>query len=164
MHYPEFSTQQYFSTDSRLWVYVADRALQPSELAFLTAELQRFTTEWTAHNQALKAQATIFDERILFLMADESQTDASGCSIDKSVRAIEHWGQQLQVDFFDRMRFAAIINGAIQYMNRAELEQKFQSGAIQDNTLMFNSLVNKLSDLEQQLWVPFAQSWHHRLV
>jgi hypothetical protein len=164
MRYPEFNFEQPFAPNSRLWAYMADRALRPDELDFLRSALRQFTHEWTAHNQALKADATIFDQRVVWLVADESQTDASGCSIDKSVRALEHWGRQLNLDFFDRMLFAAWIEGSILYMNRSELEQYVNSGVITDNTLMFNTLVSKLSDLNDQLWVPFGQSWHRRLV
>lgn len=163
-HTPSISSIPNFSPDSRVWVYTCDRALTPSELQIVQSKLNDFCSQWTAHNQALQAVAEVFENQFVILMVDETMAGASGCSIDKSVHFLEQLGDAIQVDFFERMRFAWIgSGGAVQFANPAELSAALSRGEIQDNTLMANTLVQTKRDLAEKWWTPFSKSWHRRL-
>ncbi len=154
-----------FSPESRLWVYTANRALTPSETSIVQATLDQFCQQWTAHDQALKAVAEVFQQRFVLLMVDETQAGASGCSIDKSVHFLERLGAELGVDFFERMQFGWVdANGQIQVCHRAEFSKFVQENVITVDTPVLNTLVSTRKDMERAWYLPFGESWHRKLV
>ncbi|MBL7828773.1 MAG: hypothetical protein JNJ57_19210 [Saprospiraceae bacterium] len=161
---PSLAQSPHFAPESRVWVYVSNRLLTDQEAAQTTLELQAFCRQWTAHNQALKATAEIFEKQFVILMVDETQAGASGCSIDKSVHFLEQLGQAIGVDFFERMRFAWVGNeGELQFANRLELADAVKNQTVSDNTLMVNSLVQSKLELAEKWLVPYGKSWHRRI-
>ena len=126
--------------------------------------LDAFSRQWTAHNQALQAKAEVFHNQYVILMVDETRADASGCSIDKSVHFLEHLGQQLGVDLFERMRFAWVENETLHFAGRTEFTALVAEGRITRDTLVVNTLAQTKEELEQRWLLPFGASWHRRLV
>lgn len=161
---PRLATAPDFAPESRVWVYTANRPLTEPEAQFIEDALRDFTTQWTAHNQALKAAAEVFQNQFILLMVDETQAGASGCSIDKSIHVLEALGHQLGVDLFERMRFAWVENGALQFADRPGLAARVADATIRPDTLLVNTLVQSKRDLQEKWLVPFAQSWHRRIV
>ncbi len=160
---PNLATADGFSPESRVWVYTASRLLSDDEVQTAQTALNIFVQQWTAHNQALKAAAEIFENQFVILLVDESQAGASGCSIDKSVHFLEALGQKLNVDLFERMRFAWVQNEALQFAGRADFSAQVQQAKITDNTLMVNTLVQNKKELQENWLLPFSKSWHRRL-
>ena len=162
---PSLSTANTFSPDSRVWVYVSNRPLSPEEAAFAQRNLDAFCQQWTAHNNALKARAEVFEGQVLILMVDETQAGASGCSIDKSVHFLEALGQEIGADFFERMRFGWVnANGNWEFAFKPEFTQLVQTGQISPDTLVADTLVQNKRQLTEKWLVPFGKSWHKRLV
>ena len=163
-HTPRLAEQPGFAPESRVWVYTCNRPLTAEEAVETQFQVDQFCRQWTAHNQALKAAAEVFENQFLFLMVDESQAGASGCSIDKSVHFLEQLGEHLDVDFFERMRFAWVgENGQMHFANPAELSSAVKNQKIQPDTLMANTLVQTKRDLLEKWLQPFQQSWHRRI-
>lgn len=162
---PEIASNNHYSPDSRLWVYVAERRLSDDETAWATQQLAAFARQWTAHSQALLATAEIIDNQVVVLMVDETRAGASGCSIDKSVHFLEQIGQQLGVDFFDRMTFGWVDeSGQTRFAKRNEFSDLVKNATITPNTLVLNTLIQYKKDFEQKWLLPFGESWHKRLV
>lgn len=89
--------------DARIWVYAADRALTDTEVDLTENKLQAFTTDWTSHGAALRAAASVFDRRFVVIGLDTADSLASGCSIDKSLRAIQQLEKSLQLSLTNRL-------------------------------------------------------------
>lgn len=163
--YPGIATDLDLSPQSKLWIYVAERALNSAEQDQVSHALQQFTTSWTAHNQALKARAELFANQVVILCVDESQAGASGCSIDKSVHFLEDLGNKLGIDFFDRMRFGWIDpTGTLTFGSRDELSTQTKKSILPEDTLMLNTLASTVHDLRENWLKPLHQSWHSRLL
>ncbi|MEQ1743941.1 MAG: ABC transporter ATPase [Saprospiraceae bacterium] len=160
---PSLATADY-APESRVWVYAANRALTDAETQFIREALHDFTRQWTAHNQALRAAAEVFQNQFILLLVDETLAGASGCSIDKSTHVLEALGHQLGIDLFDRMRFAWVEDDRLRFSDRNGLIASVESSEIQPDTLMVNTLVQTQRDLQEKWLVPFSQSWHRRIV
>ncbi len=162
---PNIASSSAFSPDSRVWVYTSNRSLTSDEAASAQKNLYVFCQQWTAHNQALKASAEVFEDQLLILMVDETQAGASGCSIDKSVRFLEQLGAAIGVDFFDRMRFGWVDEtGQMRFANRTEFAALVSEGKITADTLVADTMVQTKAQLAEKWLVPFGKSWHKRLV
>ena len=152
-----------FSEQSRVWIYQSDRELYEDEVKQLHEILNKFATEWTAHNHQLKAKAEIRYNRFLILIVDESQAGASGCSIDKSVNFIKRLEQEFGITLLDRFNLAYREGEKVLSAPRDEFEDLLRAGKINSNTIVYNNLVQNLEQLETKWEVPFKESWHNQL-
>jgi hypothetical protein len=152
-----------FSPQSRVWIYQSDRKLTDQEVQQIQPELDRFATNWTAHNNQLKARGEIKYNRFFILIVDESQAGASGCSIDKSVHFMQQVQQHLGINLFDRFNLAYREGEEVLSLPRHGFEDKLKDGSINKQTIVYNNLVQNLTELETKWEVPFKDSWHIQL-
>ena len=92
-----------YSDEAKVWVYQADRPLTVTEQNEILGLATEFVAKWSTHGTALKAKAAIIPPFHLILSVD-GDVQASGCSIDSSVRFVKSLGQNLQIDFFNRLK------------------------------------------------------------
>jgi hypothetical protein len=153
------------SNDSRIWVFVSNRELDVEDQTKIETSLLQFAASWTAHNNQLKATAWIECNRFIFLMVDESKAGASGCSIDKSVQFVNELGKEFGIDFFERLIFYYInALGNIAAVHKNDLKVAFENGMINENTLFYNVLIQRLSEYHERWLVPFAYSWQFKMM
>ncbi|MGF7076909.1 ABC transporter ATPase [Mucilaginibacter sp. R-33] len=152
-----------FSPQSRVWIYQSDRKLTDLEVQQIQPELDKFTTNWTAHNNQLKAKGEVRYNRFFILIVDESQAGASGCSIDKSVHFMQQVQQHLGINLFDRFNLAYREGQEVLSLPRHDFEAKLKDGSITKETVVYNNLVQNLTELETKWEVPFKDSWHIQL-
>ncbi|WPU99912.1 ABC transporter ATPase [Mucilaginibacter sp. cycad4] len=152
-----------FSPQSRVWIYQSNRKLTDLEVQQIQPELDRFATNWTAHNNQLKAKGEVRYNRFFILIVDESQAGASGCSIDKSVHFMQQVQQHLGINLFDRFNLAYRDGEEVLSLPRHDFEAKLKEGSINKETVVYNNLVQNLTELETKWEVPFKDSWHIQL-
>lgn len=152
-------------SESRIWIYGAERALSDAETNTVKARLQEFVAGWVSHRRELKAGADVLHNRFLVVAVDETQAEASGCSIDGSVHFIQELGAELGIDFFNRMRFSYRDGrGNIHTVGRDEFKDLYKSGSLENDTIVFDPLVKELGELRQIFERPLEDSWHSRMV
>jgi hypothetical protein len=152
-----------FSTNSRVWVYQSDKKLNDEVVAQIRQRLDDFTTQWTAHNNQLKAKGQVRYNRFLILIVDETQAGASGCSIDKSVHFMQSLEREFGINLFDRFNLAYRQGDEVLSLPRHGFEELLKNGTINTDTIVYNNLVQNLSELETKWEVPFKDSWHIQL-
>lgn len=152
-----------FSENSRVWVYQANRELTNAEVIQIKEQLDSFTYNWTAHNNQLKAKAEVRYNRFLILFVDESQAGASGCSIDKSVHFMKQLEQHFNINLFDRFNLAYRDGEEVLSLPRNQFEELIKSGKLNKDSIVFNNLVQNLTELNTKWEVPFKDSWHIQL-
>jgi len=128
---------------SRVWLYLADRKLDSTELLFAEEKLQDFLSTWKAHGKSLNCNGTILFSQYLILSVDEDIESASGCSIDSSVRFVKLLGSELNVDFFNRMNVLTFPNE-----NEWKLSNYFD--AKNGHVPYFNPLIETLGQLRNE--------------
>ncbi|CAH1000268.1 hypothetical protein LEM8419_01418 [Neolewinella maritima] len=153
------------SSESRIWIYGAERALTDAETKLVRSQAQQFVQQWVSHQQALTSAADVLHKRFLVLGVDETQAEASGCSIDGSVRFVKELGAQIGVDFFNRMRFSyRDEQGGIHTVGREEFKLLYAQGQLTNESIVFDPLVKELGELRQIFERPLEDSWHSRMV
>lgn len=148
---------------SRVWIYQSDRVFTNVEVEELEQLLTDFTTNWQAHNQQLKAGYEIRYNRFLVLIVDESQAGASGCSIDKSVHLMKEIQEKYHVNLFDRFNIAYKEQEEVKALNREGFESLITEGKINQNTIVFNNLVQNYQEYQEKWECKFLNSWHQRV-
>lgn len=130
------------SNDARIWIFQSNRLMNDTEQTLLINKTKQFVNEWTAHNQTLKASCAVLHDYFLILAVDENFNQASGCSIDKAFRHVTQMGDVLNINFFDRMKIAAIHNNQMQLF--PYLDVKSNPNNFADHTFFRNTVENKL--------------------
>ena len=149
-------------TSSRIWIYQANRPFNSEEAKIISDALFTFTESWLVHGSPMQASFSLEYDQFVILAADEDANAASGCSIDDSVRTFKKLGQVLTIDFFDRSLVAFKKGEHVFTVPSSELKTKLNEGAWNNDTLVFNNLVNTKQDLTQAWLVPAASSWLKR--
>ncbi|MES2589092.1 MAG: hypothetical protein V4622_08935 [Bacteroidota bacterium] len=136
--------------DSKLWLYQSSRALNPTEIAWLNEQLTAFAIDWASHGTDLKAAAEVLNPYFIAFAVDLTQANASGCSIDKSVRLVKDLGKELNIDFFNRLKMWSENESGemnlISFKSLAEFQTNF----------IFNPLLEKVADLDSKFKVQIS--------
>lgn len=150
--------------DAKVWIYQSNRPFTDAELKELEQQIETFADEWVSHNLKLKAFGAVFLHQFIVLMVDENQAGASGCSIDRSVYFLKLVERNYGVELFDRQTFAYRDGDEVRTVPSQEFARLYRAGAINDETLVFDNLVNTKAAFDRSWIKPLGESWHKRMV
>jgi hypothetical protein len=151
---------QQMPPDSKVWIYQANRQLTLEEIGEMEQLVEGFVEQWDAHKQPVKGFGGIFYKRFIVLMADGSVAEVSGCSIDGSVRLIKELEQAFDINFFDRLKITyKITNQLVGGFALSQVNDLWEKGSINENTIVFNNLVQTKGDFETIWEIPLKDSW-----
>jgi hypothetical protein len=151
--------------NAKLWVYQAEAPLNESQSEHTTKALADFVTSWSSHGIALKAYGKLFFNQFVVLCVDEAEKNASGCSIDSSMRFIKDLESSLSVSFTNRMKLAwlnaSVTQGerSIQTVSLEKLPVDIHEG-----TYVFNNLVTSLGDWKSSWLSRAGDIWVKRFI
>jgi len=148
--------------ESRIWIYPSNRPFQEEELVLIKDALSHFLSEWTAHDQALEAAFKIPYNRFIVLGLNQEKTQASGCSIDKSVRFIQQLEQQFEIVLLDKMNVTFKQGDFFSHKSLEDFKKMAKEKAITKSTVVFNNLVDTVEAYDNFWEVPAKESWHSR--
>ncbi|MFN5208917.1 MAG: hypothetical protein ACK5D8_05440 [Bacteroidota bacterium] len=100
-----------FPPESRMWIFQADRKLTDADKNYLSQTFDRFFPTWTSHEKPMKAAHALLKDFFLVIALDQTQAGASGCGIDKLMHVVRSAGEALQINFFDRNKVLALVDG-----------------------------------------------------
>jgi hypothetical protein len=147
------------NASSRVWIYQSSRLFSISEALQIEEMLNEFVSSWHSHGVAVKGYANLFYGQFIILMADETASGVSGCSTDSSVRLMKSIEQKFNVQLFDRLLLAFLIEGKVQLLPISQLDFAEQNQFISRDTIYFNNTVQTKKELEEKWLLPLKESW-----
>jgi hypothetical protein len=144
---------------SRIWIYQCDRKLSIEEAQEVSTIMQSFCEQWEAHGQPLQTSFKIELNQFLIVAVDEGFNNASGCSIDGSVRILKNLQAERGINFLDPSKIGFLINGEVQLHSRLELKELFALGKLSASSISFNNLVSSKVDLDDNWKITVEKSW-----
>lgn len=147
---------------SRVWVYQADRPLTNSEINAIDEAAEHFTSQWVAHGKSLVATHSIEYSQFLVFAVDESQQNATGCSIDSSVQFVRDIENKLGVSFLDRSKIALLEDGEVVLKPLTAIKTSIENGEIKPESKVVNNSVSTLRDWKEMWIQPAVKSWMKR--
>ena len=152
------------SSDSRLWIFQAERELTQAEEQYISEHTGQFLTKWTAHNNELKSGFEIRYHRFLIIMVDENYNSTGGCSIDKCMHQVQQFEKALGISFLNRLSIAYREGDKIQTISKSAFEELLHSGRLTEKTIVFNNLIQTKQELESAWEVSVEKSWHKVMI
>jgi len=150
--------------ESRVWIYQANRSFSEDELQEIQSKLDVFVENWAAHGSDLQAGYTIKYKRFIILGLNQNLNAATGCSIDSSVHFIQQLEKDYNVDLMDKMNVSFKQGRYVAYKTLVDFRKMAKDKAVSKNTIVFNNLVNTISEFNDNWEVPASESWHSRFV
>jgi hypothetical protein len=144
---------------ARIWIFQADRELQPEEEKALSEELLAFQQGWKTHGSPLTAGVAILFSTFAIVAVDEKMQAPSGCSIDKAFRLLQEFGERHAINFFDRLRIAWQQGEPVVSADKDEVKAMLASGELAADTLYFDNRIQLLSQLESEWLQPMHSGW-----
>jgi DNA phosphorothioation-dependent restriction protein DptG len=149
---------------SRVWIYQSSRTLSDEEVTEIKQHGDNFIKNWAAHGSQLSAALEVFHNLFIVVFADESQVQASGCSIDSSVHFIKKIQEAYGIDLFDRLNIAFKTTTEIDVLRMNDFQIALEKGLLNENTMVFNNLVETKVEFDTAWLVPVKESWHSQLL
>lgn len=149
-----------FSPQSKIWVYQSSRQFTAAEAQEIQFKLDAFIAQWKAHGHQLKAKAEMPYNFFIVFTIDQDVASSTGCSIDASVKVIKEIELTYGVDLFDRFNMAYKIDNEVHVLTKEDFETLITIKKIDEQTIVFNNLVQTLEEFQQKWEVPLADSWH----
>lgn len=155
--------KQTMSPQSRVWIYHSNRVFTAAEADYVREQLNIFVNQWTAHKLEVDGDGVLVANRFIILAADESHVGVSGCSVDSSVRFMRELAGKLNVNFFDRWLVAYKKGEEVVSCTRDEFEKLLQTGSVNDDTIVYNTLAQTKAELDTRWELPYKDSWLAKL-
>jgi len=144
--------------ESRMWFYGLKTPMNAAQAAELKGIMDDFVGGWKAHGAQLAAAYRLIANQFLIIAVDETQQQATGCSIDKSVHLLQEFGENHDLDFFNRMLVHVMENGTFTSYSTAELKAGIAEGKIGPNTQIMNTTAATLKESGMGT-LDLADSW-----
>lgn len=132
--------------ESRMWFYGLKNPMTATQVEELVAIMDDFVSGWKAHGAQLAAAYRIIADQFLIIAVDESQQQATGCSIDKSVHLLQAFGAKHGVDFFNRMLIHTYDGSRFTSYSTTELKEAISKGEVDASTQVLNSTAATLKE------------------
>lgn len=150
--------------ESRVWIYQSNRPFLEEEISEIKTKLKDFLKQWTAHGQNLQAGYKIVYRRFLVIALNQSLNNATGCSIDASVRFVQQLEEDYDVDLMDKMNVTYKNGEYIAHKSLLDFKQMAKNKSVSRNTIVFNNLVTNIAEFNENWEVPAHESWHGRFL
>jgi hypothetical protein len=147
--------------DARIWIFQSTNYLEFEKVERISARLMNFLNDWQAHGKDLMASFTIIHDRFIVVALDEASYQATGCSIDKLTHFILALENELAISLLDRTQIAfRDENQMIEIIHMMDFRAALEAGEIDEDTIVFNNLIENKGQLKRQWETVLANSWH----
>ncbi len=149
-----------------VWCFIADRAFDAQEAAYISNSLELFIGSWTSHERKMMATFQLLDNQALLVVQNAAAADVSGCGKDKLIQHMTQLGNEMQIDFFcrDVVCVQAATQTELIFCRLEALEENIQKGEIAFSDLLLNTSIGTVAQLKSDLWIPLDQSWVARYI
>lgn len=144
---------------ARVWVYQADRKFSPSEIDMVSQKLRAFCEQWNTHGKMMHTSFDIRFDQVVVLAVDESHLDASGCSIDSSVRTLREIEQALGLNLLDQGKVSVLQEDTLEVNPLSAVKGKVESGILKADSTVLNPMVKSKADLSDKWFIKANESW-----
>ena len=152
------------SDDSRIWIFQSNQLISNIDIESLEKKIDAFLSSWTSHGDQLMVASKIKYNLFIIIALDESCSTASGCSIDKLVNFIKNIENEYQISLLDRLDLSYRDKNKILVLRLDDFKRKILEKKINNDTIVFNNLINLKSDLTNNWEIPLNRSWHQKLI
>jgi len=149
---------------ARIWVYGADKSIDPENEKQLLDTVDDFLGRWAAHGSPLHSARRWDDGRFLTIGVDSTREGASGCSIDGLYRALKSIESSIGAHIVTSGLVYYRGKDGVNAVTREEFSNRAAKGEINGDTEVFDLSVTSLNEWKSRFRSRAADSWHASLM
>jgi hypothetical protein len=150
----------HISDNAYTWVFGISPRLDATKEAALLRAVDSFLAQWAAHGQPITSAREVRDGSFLIIAA-ESDSERSGCSIDRLFGTLRKLESELGVSIVDANR--VFYRGSDGRIEAASRDAFGRQGSLR--TPVFDTTAESLGEIRSGRWErPAAESWHRQLL
>lgn len=142
----------------KVWIYLSDKKLEGAVLNALQQQGQAFVQNWKAHDVPLSASFEVLLDRFIIVKVDETQYNASGCSIDKLLRLIKQLESDFQLQLLNRLLVAYKTTNGVEVVHSSKIKDLLAAHSISPDTEIFNVAASDSNEFAKWLQ-PLKETW-----
>lgn len=146
--------------NAKVWIYASDRIISPNELALINKKAIPFVTNWTAHNNQLKAEFAVLFNVFLVFMVDEGVHEISGCGIDKLTHLIREIDAETNLNLFNRLGIQLLQNNEVVCHSKTYALNSLFTEPLNPSIKAFNNQVTTKLQFDQGWIIPLENAWY----
>lgn len=123
----------------KVWIYLSDKELNGEVLNSVLSRGKEFVENWKAHDVPLKATFEIIAHRFIVVKVDETQYNASGCSIDKLLRLVKQLETDFNLQLLNRLLVPIKNSNGVEVVHSSKIKELLNNKKINENTIVFNT-------------------------
>jgi len=153
-----------YPDNAKVWIYQSSKHFDKDEIDYLNVQLDDFTSEWESHGSMLKATFEVMHDLFVVIFVDEEDARMCGTAQDRSVKLMKTLGEELEVDFLNRMIQSYKIGEKVEVVKMQDFEQLLADKIIDENTTVFNNMITTKADFDDNWEVALKDSWHKQFL
>jgi hypothetical protein len=153
-----------YPDNAKVWIYQSSKHFDKDEIDYLNVQLDDFTSEWESHGSMLKATFEIMYDLFVVIFVDEDGARMCGTAQDNSLKLMKKLGEELEVDFLNRMIQSYKKGDKVEVVKMQDFEQLLVDKVIDENTIVFNNMITTKADFDNLWEVPLKDSWHKQFL
>lgn len=135
----------------RIWIYASPKPFTSDQMRVVENTLDSFVQSWSSHQIDLEAAYEIKHRHFIIIGVKGETKEASGCSIDKSVRVMQELSAQLEVDLLSRANLYFWVNEKVQVVPLTSIKNEIEIQHISEDTLFFDTTIVQKDEFDK-LW------------
>jgi len=148
--------------NARVWIYQSSRAFTEKELTVIEDKTIDFIEQWTRHGEKVRGSFTVVYGQFLIVAVDQDFVEVSGCSIDASVKLVQQFQVEFNIDMLNKLAIAYKVNETVQVSTVAEFSQLAKNKQVTPNTIVFNNMIDNKKGVETLWEIAAKESWQSR--
>ncbi|MFN8416714.1 MAG: hypothetical protein U0U66_10315 [Cytophagaceae bacterium] len=133
----------------RIWIYASPKPFTADQIHILENTLDHFVKTWSSHQIDLEAGYEIVHQHFIIIGVKGENKEASGCSIDKSVRVMQDISEQLGVDLLSRANLYFWMNEEVKVVPLASVKNEIENHRVTEETLFFDTTLVQKEDFDK---------------
>lgn len=143
----------------RIIIFPASRPILENEQLDILQKTSTFLKKWKAHGEPLFAEIEIVYQQFIIIKIDETQTMASGCSLDNLNGIMRKIEAQYQLGIFNRMKACFLENNKVKTMPLSDFRLSVKENKINNDVKVFDFSVANADDFQRKFLLPLNESW-----
>lgn len=131
----------------KVWVYLSSKTLEGEILKGVLEQGQTFVQNWKAHEMPLSASFEVLHNRFIVVKVNETQYNASGCSIDKLLRLIKQLEADYAIELLNRLLVAYESKNGVEVVHASKIKELLEAGVVNAETIFFDTAVSDSAKL-----------------
>lgn len=150
--------------DAKVWIYIGDRKMTPSEKADLIGKIEPFLSRWKSEGKEFKSSYELLEDQILVVGGVSEGFALSGCTMDALKKTVMKWDETLRLNLTVIPKFCYRGENSIACRNQVEFKEDIQKGLVNEKTTVFDNTVLSMEDYRKGFEFPIQKCWHNRVL